>query len=137
MHTQSHRYDETSPTGWVGWIYFAGFMMILAGAFEAIAGLTAIFKNTAYYVTANHLIALDYTQWGWIHLGLGALLILASIALFAGKMWGRVVGVALAALSAIANFAFIDAYPWWSLAVITVDILIIYSIMVHGRELEE
>lgn len=122
------------PSGWVGWIYFGAFLMFIAGIFQSIAGLAALFKDEVYIVSQNSLLALDYTQWGWVHLTLGVVLILSTVSMVNGNMWGRFVGVLLATLSAIANFAFVSAYPLWSIMIITMDVLIIYALMVHGRE---
>lgn len=126
--------SKSKQTGWVGWIYFAGFLMLLVGIFQTIAGFVALFKEDFYIVTSSELLLFDYSQWGWIHLFWGLLLILSSISLMAGQMWGRFLGVFLVAVSAIANFAFIPAYPIWSMMIIAIDILIIYAIMAHGRE---
>jgi hypothetical protein len=133
----SARNNNSDVSGWVGWQFFAAFMMMLAGVFQAIAGLVAIFQNQVLLVTSSHLVLMDYTQWGWVHLIIGAVLFLSSFSLMAGNMWGRFVGITLASLSAIANFAYIDAYPWWSLTIIVLDILIIYAIAVHGGEIKE
>lgn len=129
--------NDGDVSGWVGWQYFAASLMMLAGVFQFIAGLVALFKDQVYVVAPNNLILFDYTQWGWVHVLIGTVLFLTSFSLFAGNMWGRTVGIFLAALSAIANFAFLDAYPWWSLTVIILDILIIYAIAVHGGEVKE
>jgi len=128
---------SSNVTGWVGWIYFASFLMMLSGAFQIIAGLVALFKQDVFVVAQNHLLVFDYSQWGWVHIIIGIVLFLSAFSLFGGRLWGRIVAITLASLSAIANFAFLDAYPWWSLAVIALDVLIIYAIAVHGRELKE
>jgi len=128
------RKTDMDVTGWVGWVYFAGFMMLMAGIFQSIAGLVALFRNESYVVTSNNLFVLDYTQWGWVHLLIGVLLLLAAFSLFNGNMWGRILGVVLATLSAVANFAFLNAYPLWSLVVIAIDVFIIYALLVHGNE---
>jgi hypothetical protein len=124
-------------SGWVGWVYFAGFLMLLSATFQMIAGLAGLFKDEVYVVGENNLLALDYTQWGWVHLLIGIVMLISAISLFNGNLWGRIVGVTLASLSAIANFAFISAYPLWSIVVIVVDIFIIYALLVHGDELKE
>lgn len=125
------------PTGWVGWVVFGAMMMIMVGAFQAIAGLTALFNSDYYVVTENNLlINVDYTAWGWVHLALGAIAIAAAFGLLAGQMWGRVVGIAMALVSAVVNLAFISAYPLWSIMVITLDVLVIYAIAAHGREMQ-
>ena len=86
------------PTGWVGWIAFAGTMMVMVGILHVIQGL---------------------------------------VALFSGKMWARVIGIILASVSLLVNFAFIAAYPFWSVIVIAMDIFVILALTVHGREMKE
>jgi hypothetical protein len=125
------------PTGWVGWVVFGAMMMIMVGAFQAIAGLTALFNSDYYIVTENNLlINVDYTAWGWVHLGLGAIALAAAFGLLAGQMWARVVGIAMALVSAVVNLAFISAFPLWSILVISLDVLVIYAIAAHGREMQ-
>jgi len=128
---------SSDTTGWVGWVFFAAAMLMLSGFFQAIGGLIAIVKHSVYVVTGSHLLVYDYTQWGWTHLIIGIILIISAASLFSGNMWGRIVGVVMAGLSAIANFAFFQSAPWWSAAVITVDILVIYAITVHGGALKQ
>jgi hypothetical protein len=91
-----------------------------------------------YVVRPNGLVVnVDYTAWGWTHLLLGVLLIAAGYAVFSGRVWGRTLGVIAALLSAIVNFAFIPAYPVWSILIITVDVLVIYALIAHGGELRK
>lgn len=132
MATQTNN----TPTGWVGWSFFAGFMMMLLGGMEAIAGLAAIFKS-GFYVTPTHLLILDYRQWGWIALLLGIIIFFAGLELFRGAMWARVIAVFLAGLSFLANMAFVNAYPIWSIIMMVVNVLIIYAVLIHGGELKD
>jgi hypothetical protein len=135
MDTSAVAYGP-EPTGWTGWVVFASFMMFLLGSFQAIQGLVAIFDDTYYGVTESGLVvSLDYTTWGWVHLILGVLLILSGAGVLAGNLAARSVGVLLATLSAVANLLFIAAYPIWSVVIITVDVLVIYALTVHGREM--
>ena len=41
----------------------------------------------------------------------------------------------VATVSLIANFFFIPAYPLWALVVITIDLLVIWALTAHGREM--
>jgi vacuolar-type H+-ATPase subunit I/STV1 len=116
---------------------FASFMMGIAGLFQIIMGFAALFKDTVFVVNSDKLVAMNFDQWGWTHIILGAIVFLAAFSLAAGRTWGRVVGILLAILSAMANFVFLQAYPLWSLLIIAVDILVIYSIIMHGSELQE
>ncbi len=127
-------------SGWVGWVFFAAFLMLLSATFQMIAGFAALFKDDIYAVTQRGLLMFDYSQWGWIHMFIGLVLLLTALSLFGGGMWGRIVGVVLATLSAVANFAFLTASPVWSVLIIILDVLIIYALMVHGgdvRRLQE
>jgi hypothetical protein len=127
---------EAPPTAMTfGLIVFAGTMMVISGAFEAMSGLVALFEDEFYVSTPKYFLEFDATTWGWIHLLLGLLVVSAGCAVFAGQAWGRIVGIVLAALSALANFAFVPYYPFWSMLVITLDILVIWALTAHGRDL--
>jgi hypothetical protein len=122
-----------NPPGWaLGFIVFAAVMMMMTGAFQALAGLIAIFENEFYVATRNYLFQFDATSWGWIHLIIGVIVALAGFALLSGATWARVVGITLAVLSAVANFLFIPYYPFWSLLIIALDVFVIWALAVHG-----
>jgi hypothetical protein len=124
-------------SAWAGWVVFGGVMLIMLGALQIIQGLVALFDDEFYVVRPSGLVLeIDYTTWGWVHLLIGAAGVLAGLGLLAGNMVARVVGVGVAFLSALANLAFISAYPFWSTIVIAIDVIVIYAIVVHGRELE-
>ncbi|WP_130178249.1 hypothetical protein [Cryobacterium sp. SO1] len=128
-------YGGTS--GWTGWIVFAGVMMLMMGAFHVIQGLVALFQDTYYLVGQEGLVVqVDYTTWGWVHTILGAVVILAGVALLAGQMWARVIAIILAFGSAMVNIAFLGAYPLWSLTMIAIDVLVIYAVTMHGSEMK-
>ena len=134
--SRSARGQETSGTA-VGFILFAAIMMIMAGVFQAIVGLVAIFENEFYVATRNYLFQFDATTWGWIHLVVGLIVAFAGWGLLSGRTWARVVGITVALLSALANFLFIPYYPFWALLIITLDIFVIWAITAHGGELRD
>jgi hypothetical protein len=121
-------------TGWVGWIFFASIMMMLAGGVSIVAGLTGIFNGDFYASLNGQLVVFDYTTWGWVHLLLGVGVILAGISLLAGKLWAQVAVITLAVLSAFGNIAFLPVYPWWSSIALVIDLLVIYAVTMHGDE---
>jgi hypothetical protein len=125
------------PSGWAGWVVFGGVMLILIGIFHVVQGIVALVNDDYYLVTKDGLVLnLDFTSWGWTHLVLGVLLGLVGVGLMAGNTAARVAGVALAGLSAVVNLVFMAAYPAWSVMVIALDVIVIFSIVVHGRELQ-
>ena len=129
--------EEAGPTAWTGWIAFASMMMVLLGGFHAFQGLVALLDDDYYLVPKSGLaIHVSYTGWGWAHLILGAIIVLAGFCLLAGQMWARIVAVAAALVSAIANVAFLAAYPVWSALMVLLDIVIIWAVIVHGREMK-
>jgi hypothetical protein len=128
--------QETTTSGWgVGFVVFAGVMMIMLGVFHVLEGLTAVLKDQFFVSTpSNYLITIDVTGWGWIHLIGGAVVAVAGFFVFSGAVWARTIGVILAVLSAFANFLFIPYYPFWSLLMLAVDIFVIWALVAHGRE---
>jgi hypothetical protein len=123
------------PTAWVGMVVFAGTILLLVGGFQIMQGFLAILRDDYYLVTRNGLmVPMDYTAWGWTHLIIGLVAVVTAIGVLAGQAWARVIGIAIAVLSALANIAFLAAYPIWSTIVIAFDVLAMYALAVHGRE---
>jgi len=130
------RYGE-ERTGWVGFVVFAGLMLIVIGSFNVIYGLVALFENEFLVPTRQGLLVFDLTQWGWITLIFGGFQMLVGLAIFTGTVWARVLGVIAASLNAIAQLSFLSANPIWSTIIIALDVLVIYALTVHGREVSE
>jgi hypothetical protein len=127
--------DRSEATGWVGWAIFACVMMVLVGGFNIIYGLVALFDDQKLLATKSALVVFDFTTWGWILLILGIVQVLAAMAVFAGKLWGRIIGIIMAGLNAWGALTFLQAQPVWSALIIVVDVLVIYALSVHGREM--
>jgi hypothetical protein len=124
-------------SGWVGWIAFAGTIMVLLGAFHVIEGLVALFNDQYFLVTRSGLVvSADFTTWGWVHLLTGVVVLVAGVCVFTGQIWARSVGVVIALLSAVFNLGFLAAYPVWSLMMITLDVVVIMALTVHGSDLK-
>ncbi len=130
--------SDTATSGWVGWGWFAAIVIIIAGVFDALYGLVAILMPQSSYclVAEGGLFLFDVSGWGWWHLILGVALVLVGLALIAGATWARVVAIILVAVNALGQLALLPVQPWWSLIVLTLDILVIYALTVHGRELK-
>jgi hypothetical protein len=130
---------ERTPKRWsgaaVGFTVFAALMMIVIGVFHAMSGLVGIIENEFFVATPNYIFEFDVTTWGWIHLILGIVVVIAGFSLFSGAVWARTIGVFLAVLSAIANFAFIPYYPVWSIVIIALDVAVIWALTAHGRDI--
>ncbi|GAA1313941.1 DUF7144 family membrane protein [Pseudonocardia xinjiangensis] len=133
-YADTHEHHDTRVAWRTGLVVFAGTIMIVAGVFQALAGLVALFRNEVYVVGLNYVYSFDVTTWGWIHLVVGILVAVAGAAVLAGQTWGRVVGVALAVVSMLVNFMFIPYYPVWSLLIIALDVFVIWALCTSPRE---
>jgi hypothetical protein len=111
-------------------------MMWLIGGFHAIAGLVAIVNEEFYAVTPEYIFQFDVTAWGWIHLIGGVIVFLAGVALLSGQVWARSVGVILAVVSMLVNFAWLPWSPVWAIIMITINAFVIWALTVHGRDIE-
>ena len=129
--------EESEVTGWVGWIVFAGTMMVILGAFHMFEGFIALFRHTQIaFPTSGLTVQVSYTQWGWVQIIAGAIVIATGLALFTGRTWARVLGVLIVSLSALVNFAWANLFPFWSLTLLTIDFLVIYALIAHGSEMK-
>jgi hypothetical protein len=125
------------PTGWTGWIAFAGIMLIIGGSLNLLYGIIAAVNDEWVVWTNRADVYLDLTEWGWAHIILGSIALLAGIGLFSGNILARTVAVIVAGVSMIVNFFFIPVYPIWALTVITIDVLVIWAVTAHGREMRQ
>lgn len=134
----SDQQEYGEQTGWTGWIVFAAVMMIIGGSLNIFYGLVALVNDTwvGWNTATSNAVVLDLTQWGWVHIIIGACLLLAGFGVMTGNILARTVGVIVAGLSLIGNFFFIPVYPIWALTIIVLDVLVIWALTAHGREMK-
>jgi hypothetical protein len=135
---QAPRYDareaDTEPSGVaMGFTMAAAVLMMLSGVWNFLEGLAAIIRGSYFVVLPNYAFELSTRGWGWFHLILGAVVLAAGIALLTDRTWARAVGVALAGVSAIVNFLYIPYLPVWSIAVIAIDLAVIWALLTPRR----
>jgi len=123
-------------TGWVGWVYFAGILLILRGISEAALGITALVNRHYLFVNNDRLVSAtnNMTAWGGVDLGVGIVLFLIGLAVLRGNAVARAAAIFLVGLSFLVNMAFLAVFPVWSIVAMAVDVVIIYALAVHGNE---
>jgi hypothetical protein len=126
-----------TPSAWVGWVVFAGTIAIIGGVFNLIQGLVALFDDQYFVVAKGELLLLDFTTWGWVHVLVGVIMLLVGLGILRGSPWGLVAGVVIAGVQAILQLGFLAAYPVWSILIIALDVVVIYALIVHGRDLAD
>jgi hypothetical protein len=126
--------QRIEPTGWVGWVYFGGFMMIMMGSLHAIYGLAAILNDQWVVWTNRGSVYFDVSEWGWIHLIAGIILALVGVGVLLGNVIARAVGAIVVGVAFILNFLTMPLYPLWSLVAMAVALLVLWALIVHGDE---
>ncbi|MGP3984984.1 DUF7144 family membrane protein [Streptomyces sp. KR80] len=117
-----------------GLVVFAAVMLIIGGILNVFRGIMGIAEDDIFVTTPNYVFEYDVTGWGWIHLILGALAVLAGFSLFKATVWARIAGVGLAGLLLISSFLSLPYYPIWSVVLIALYGFIIWALCVVRRE---
>lgn len=126
------RAKNRGPSGWAA---FAGVVLFISGSFNLIFGLAAAVNDEIVTVGGGGVIIWDIDAWGWMHFGLGVLMIATSIGLFLVETWARIVAVIFATISAIGQVVLITAFPLFSIMIIALDVAVIYNLTVkHGEQ---
>ncbi|WP_263251224.1 DUF7144 family membrane protein [Saccharopolyspora rosea] len=122
-------------TGWVGWVYFAGAVLLVGGVVQFINGLSALARSgTTFVAPSGTAIHVSYLGAGLSLLITGVVLAIAGVGVFSGRTWARAAAIGLAVLSVLTNIAFFGVYPLSSAVVIVLDLFVIYALAAHGRE---
>jgi hypothetical protein len=114
-----------------GWVTFAGIMLFIAGVLNVIYGIAAI-GASKFFIQDQKYILSNLNTWGWVTLLLGILQLVAAFSLWAGGLYGRAVAILAASLSAVGALLSLPAYPFWSLAIFAIDIIVIYQVAMYG-----
>jgi hypothetical protein len=128
-------YYEDDDRGY-GWVMFAGTLLLLVGSINVIQGIAAI-GNANFFVHNTHYVFANLNTWGWIVLILGVCQFLVGCGVFVKNQFSRWTGVVVLAANLIAQLLMMPAYPFWSLTIITLDILAIYGLIAYGKRIAE
>jgi hypothetical protein len=123
----------TIPGERSGWVTFAATMLLIGGTLNIIYGIAAI-ADSSFFIDNQKYILSNLHTWGWITLVLGLFQAFAALSLYGGGLYGRIFAVIAASLSAIGALLSIPAYPFWSLAIFAIDIIIIHQVCTRGTE---
>jgi hypothetical protein len=113
-----------------GLLSLAGFLISIVGFFNIVDGLTSLTKRNFYLVPSSKLLIFDFTAWGWIWIIVGILQILVGASILARRTWARTAGIVFMLLAVAGQFAFMNAFPLWSMVIIAVSLVAIYLLMV-------
>jgi hypothetical protein len=114
-----------------GLIIFSSVMLLVAGFWNLIQGITGIARSHVYVANAHYVFG-GLRSWGWVMLIFSILMLLAGVGVLIGNQLARWFGVAILGLDAIAQMFFIPAYPFWSLTIIALDVVALYGLCAYG-----
>jgi hypothetical protein len=117
-----------------GWVAFAGVLLMIGGTLNVIEGIAAI-GNARFFAGGQHYIFANLKTWGWIVLCIGALELAVGLGVFVKNQLARWGGVVVLGANAVAQMLMIPAYPFWSLALFTVDVVAIYGLVAYGQRI--
>ncbi|GAA2747724.1 hypothetical protein GCM10009868_38330 [Terrabacter aerolatus] len=108
---------------------FAATVMLVAGLFQFVEGLVTLVDGPTFLVrTPSYVFTFNATAWGWFHMVIGLGAAVAGPFIFTGNLVARSAGIALAVLSALANFLWLPSYPVWAIVVIALDVIVIWAL---------
>ena len=129
--------EEAEPQS--GWQIFAGTMIVIAGLLNIFDGVVALW-DTSYYTTIVQttngpqlVVTNNVHSWGWFAFIMGLVMVATAVGIFFGTVVGQVVGIILAGLNVLFQFAFLPVFPIWSIIMIIVDVLVIYALVARYR----
>ncbi|MEV0355325.1 hypothetical protein AB0H71_04590 [Nocardia sp. NPDC050697] len=111
-----------------GTTFAAAALLLTVSILAVFSGISALAADELFVAGPEYIYQFDVTTWGWVVLILGVLGVVIAIGMFAGAVWARVAAIVIAALSIVANFLWLPYYPWWSIVVIAVDIVVIWAV---------
>jgi hypothetical protein len=121
---------------WAGWVICAVAVLLISGLTHIVTGLVALLDERDFSVRPDRLLVdVGYTTWGWVHIGIGVLLVLVGAGLLVGMTWARVLAVVVTFGSIVVSLGFLTAAPALAALIIAFDVLVIYAVTVHGQEL--
>ena len=116
---------------------FAAVLLLIAGSLNLIYGIAAISEAHFFTDAGTHFVFSSLNTWGWITVILGVIELTGGFSLLSGNAYGRVIGIIAASLGAIgALLAVAGAYPFWSLGVFALCVIVLHGLIVYGEPVE-
>jgi hypothetical protein len=117
----------------VGSALFVGILLMVAGILNIIYGIAAV-GNAKFFVDDTQFVFSSLHTWGWITIILGIIELTAAFSLFAGGVYGRLIGIVAASIGAIGALLDVGgAHPWWALGIFAICVICIHGLVVLGE----
>jgi hypothetical protein len=113
---------------------FAAILLLIAGTLNVIYGIAAI-DNANFFADQTRYVFEDLNTWGWITLILGVIQFIGGISLLGGGGFGRFIGIVAATIGAVGALLSVGgAFPFWSLGVFAICLIVLHGLVVYGED---
>lgn len=116
--------DTRSQPG--GGVVFAFTILAVVGVLNIIWGLVAIGRGD--YFDVNELLFVNLTAWGVAYLIIGVFQIVAAVLIAQGEVVGQFLGILMAVFGGVNALLSVGAYPIWSITIIIICAVIVWSL---------
>jgi hypothetical protein len=120
-----------------GWVTFAAVVAGIVGVYNILSGIAAISKDDAFEKGAEVLYGIDLTAWGWFWLILGIGQLVVAWLIYARHPLGQMLGLLWAFIVASLSVFTIFVSPFYSLAILGINVLIIWALVSGTEDFEE
>ena len=115
---------------------FAAILLVIAGVLNVIYGIAAI-SNGAFFSQHTVYVVFGLGFWGWVTLIIGLVQLTGGYSLFSGGVYGRTVGIIGASIGAVESLLSVGgSYPFWSLGIFALCLIVLHGLIVYGEPLE-
>ena len=120
-----------------GWLFFAGTVLGLAGVMRIFDAIWAFaYHGNLPDGLKDGLLGSTLSNYAWLWLCVGAVLILSSFLVLVRSQFARWIGIGAAFIGALSAMTWMPYYPIWSLTYVGMGVLVIYALMAYGGRVE-
>ena len=129
---------DNSTSRHSGWVTFAAVMVVIAGLYNVLSGAAAITESDSVTARVQEVLySIDIKTWGWFWLIVGVAQLITAILLFSRSTMGAIIAITGALISASFTVIIIFVAPLWAIAVLALDLGIIWIITANMDEFGE
>ena len=115
---------------------FAAILLVIAGVLNVIYGIAAI-SNGDFFSQHSVYVVFGLGFWGWVTLIIGLVQLTGGYSLFSGGVYGRTIGIIAATLGAVESLLSVGgSYPFWSLGIFALCLIVLHGLVVYGEPIE-
>jgi hypothetical protein len=124
---------------WAGWIRLGAILILIISMLDFFEGLIAIIRGDYYAVRPDQIIVFDLSTWGWLTLLWAIALAAVGFGLLAGATWARWAAIGAGSANVFFQLGFVGSsqYPLWALTVLTLNVIVLYALIVKWDESAE